>query len=307
VSAAHRSSESPIAHSDLPKLQRWLQAVITHPQGVTAGMVSREASDLFEVQPSTCEQILTRSQALTAAERLAIYHRAYYARLIDCLRESFPVLRSTLGDEAFDEFALGYLQTYPSQSYTLAELGARFHQFLAETRPAPNETGDEPSWPDFLIELATLELAFSETFDGPGSEQVPPLHSESLANLSPEQLLTARLITSPSLRLLRFRFPVARYWSQARRESSEVPAPADCYLAVYRRDYVVRHWELSPVSYAILRSLQQGNTLLAALEAAADVSEGATANAAAFPDDLQRWFREWAAQGMLLGVELAAC
>jgi hypothetical protein len=55
-------------------------------------------------------------------DRLAIYGTAYYARLLECLLEEFPVLVHALGEELFDAFAVGYLQKYPSRSYTLNDL-----------------------------------------------------------------------------------------------------------------------------------------------------------------------------------------
>ena len=91
--------------SDLKALQCWMQGVIIHPDG--------PLSDEGEV-----ERLLTNSRQLTAAERLAIYHNAYHVRLLECLREEFPILSLALGDETFDAFAYGYLRTYPSRSYT---------------------------------------------------------------------------------------------------------------------------------------------------------------------------------------------
>ena len=80
-------------------------------------------------------RIVTRSQSLTSTERLQIYANAYFARLFECLHEEFPALLHALGEETFDAFAFGYLQQYPSRSYTLAELGRNFAAYLAEVRP----------------------------------------------------------------------------------------------------------------------------------------------------------------------------
>src|ERR1700736_4968182 len=133
-----------------------MQATIMHPVGVAEGMASAEARRHIDVGPNEAETVVTRSRALTALERLAIYSYAYYARLLECLREEFPVLKHTLGEEVFDAFAVQYLEKYPSRSYTLFQLGVNFPRFLAETRP--EVSGDEglpTDWPDFLIDLAT--------------------------------------------------------------------------------------------------------------------------------------------------------
>ena len=133
-----------MADSDfhLDAVQRWMQAVIMHPDGVAAGLDSETARQHLDVPPEEVESVVSRSQALSSVERLSIYANAYYARLLECLGEEFPVLKQTLGEETFDAFAFGYLQMYPSRSYTLGKLGENFARFLAETRPV-EDTSDE--------------------------------------------------------------------------------------------------------------------------------------------------------------------
>src|SRR5258708_7421807 len=179
---------------NLDAIQRWMQATIMHPAGIAEGIASAEARSHVDVRPEEAEAVVTRSKALTALERLAIYGYAYYARLLDCLREEFPVLKHALGEEVFDAFAAEYLERYPSRSYTLFELGVHFPRFLADTRPdRENEGRSAPSWPDFLIDLATLERTFNEVFDGPGIEGEQLLNADQLRTISPERLLEARL------------------------------------------------------------------------------------------------------------------
>src|SRR5260370_4744681 len=190
----------PLTSHHLGQIQRWMQAAIMHPVGVAEGIASDEARRHIDVGPDEAETVVTRSRALTALERLAIYSYAYYARLLECLREEFPVLKHALGDEIFDAFAAEYLERYPSRSYTLFQLGVNFPRFLAETRPdspspSPSPLGGEGegegavNWPDFLIDLATLELAFNEAFDGPGVEGKKLWDADQLRAMLPERLL----------------------------------------------------------------------------------------------------------------------
>src|SRR5258707_1575006 len=164
---------TPLKNSgtELGQLQRWMQAAIMHPAGIAEGIASAEARSYIDVGPDEAERVVTRSRAMTALERLAIYAYAYSARLVECLSEEFPVLKHALGEEVFDAFAVEYLERYPSRSYTLFQLGVNFPRFLAETRPDREaDEGVAAEWPDFLIDLATLERTFSEVFDGPGVE-----------------------------------------------------------------------------------------------------------------------------------------
>ena len=211
-----------------------MQAVISHPEGVESGLDSPEPREHLSVASGDVEQVIAPSLAQSSVERLAIYANAYYARLLECLGEEFPILKQTLGDETFDAFAFGYLQTYPSRSYTLGKLGENFARFLDETRPDESEqeaAADESEseaesvalpigWPDFLVDLARLEWTFTQVFDGPGVEREPLLTAEQLQSVDPEKWPSAKLEVVPCFRLIALRFPVNAYYAAMRRGES---------------------------------------------------------------------------------------
>jgi hypothetical protein len=289
---------------DLGQIQRWMQAAIMHPAGVAEGIASVAARGHIDVRPDEAETVVTRSRALTALERLAIYGYAYYARLLECLREEFPVLKHALGEELFDAFAVEYLEQFPSRSYTLFQLGTNFPRFLAQTRPdREEEESTAPSWPDFLIDLATLERTFNEVFDGPGMEGEPPLAADTLHGVSPERLLEARLTAVPCLRLLALRYPVHHYFTAVRRhQDADLPVPAETWLAVTRRRYVVRHYELSRPAYRLLHALLAGESLGQAIRQAVEADGPDLDRLSA---NLWTWFHDWSAEGFFRAVELA--
>ncbi len=241
-------------------MQQWFQAVITHPGGVAAGVAAPAAQQLVRLDRGSLEALVRRSRRLSAEERLSIYANAYYARLLECLGDCFPVLRGLLGGEVFDGFAFDYLQAHPSRSYTLTKLAESFPRFLAATRPArgggeggaaaapagavggaaaggqmdgsdtvpgepavaapparPDAAPEEaaaPDWADLLIDLATLELAVAEVFDGPGAEGEPLPAAATLPAAA--EFAAARLEPVPCLRLLTFRFPLNALYTAAR-------------------------------------------------------------------------------------------
>lgn len=288
---------------DLRQIQRWMQAAILHPEGVAEGVASAEARRHIDIGPEAAEQVLTRSRALTALERLAIYNSAYHARLLECLREEFPVLAHALGQETFDAFAVGYLQRYPSRSYTLVQLGAAFPRYLAETRPSAEEGEDSSAdWPDFLIDLATLEWTFSAVFDGPGVEGQPTLSADQLRAIPAERWPEARLVPVPCLRLLALRYPAHRYFTAVRRNGdAELPDPAETFLAFTRRDYVVRHYELSRPAYEVLRALAAGAPVGQAIAVAV---EAASPELDHLARNLHDWFKRWAAEQFFQSAHL---
>jgi hypothetical protein len=281
-------------------VQRWFQAVVTHPEGVEGGAESEEAQRLIRLQRGELEAVIRRSKNLTAAERMAIYANAYYARLLECMEAWFPVLKSALGEEVFNGFAFEYLQQYPSKSYTLDRLGENFARFLDETRPDP----EEGSWPDFLIDLATLEWNIHQVFDGPGVEFQPLLTAEALQAFPAERFAESRLVPVPCLRRLSFRYPVNAYYTAARavEEGEEVPLPdpAPEWVALSRREFVVRRYPLGPAQYALLEKILAGATVGEAIAAAADAAHGLDDDALAA--GLQEWFRLWVAEGFFQSI-----
>jgi hypothetical protein len=124
---------------------------------------------------------------------------------------------------------------------------------------------------------------------------------EQLAAVPRERLPEARLVGVPCLRLLAFRYPVHSYFTAVRRkEEVEYPEPADTFLAVTRRDFVVRHYELSRPAYELLSALLAGRPIGEAIQMAAAVGldlDHLEAN-------LRQWFYDWAAEGFFQAVEL---
>ncbi len=303
-----QKSDGPQPPRELDVIQRWFQAVITHPEGVDDGVNSPEAQRLVRLRPDELERVVRRSKNLTAAERIGIYANAYYARLLECLRESFPVLTRVLGRELFDEFAYEYLQRHPPRSYTLCVLGDRFADFLEQTR-TERASGDESSpptfWPDFLSDLARLEWTIERVFDGPGPEELALPRSEELSVIPPGRWADVRLEPVPSLTLMHFRYPVNAYYTLARstEDGIEIPIPArgDEYVVLNRRDYRVRRFELTPPQHAMLGAIVADRPLAEAIGAAArlgDVSDEELAR------QLREWFATWTGEGFFRSVRM---
>lgn len=290
---------------NLAQVQRWMQAVVTHPAGVEAGMRSADAQAAIAIDPADLELIITRSRHCTSLERLTVYAHAYHARLLECLRELFPAVAAAVGEEAFQQFGFGYLQAYPPRSYTLGRLGEMFTQFLEQTRPpalGASETGSPaPDWPAFVIELARLEWNIDQVYDGPGCEHEPLTIEDSLNALEPDQWPQARLVAAPCVRLLEFRVPVNDWYTAFRHgETTPFPRPEDAFLVLTRRDYVVRRILLIRPQFNLLKDLVAGVTVGEAIERLTNSPE----NAAIAPHDIAQWFALWAAEGVFLRVEL---
>ncbi len=161
----------------LETIQHWLHAVITHPDGIDAGCASATATRAIDIRSNEIDRVVHPSLEMTGRDRLQIYGRAYFGRLLECLKAQFPAVCHSIGDEAFDGLAFGYLIQHPSTSYSLASLGSSFESYLLATRPARHDDSDStvPDFADFLIDLTRLERIYNEVFDGPGPERVRSL------------------------------------------------------------------------------------------------------------------------------------
>lgn len=256
----------------LAEIQHWMLAEITAPHEIR--------------QDATAERILP-GRLQTAAERLAVYRHAYFARLLDVLREQFPCTRWAVGDELFDEFAVGYLERHPPHSYTLARLADRLVKYLDESRPA--------DWGQFIVELARLEQAIDRVFDAAGPEHLPPLA------LPPASSGNLRLTFVPGFELLAFHYPVSAYYTAWKaNESPGWPAEEPQFIALHRRDYIVRRTELTEIQFRLIAALGEGTALDGALEAAfAGAPPGELPSAA----EIGEWFQAWATRGFFAAAQ----
>jgi hypothetical protein len=273
----------------LAQVQHWMQTVLTDSAGLGAAMRGEGARAVLPLEPAGIEQLIAPSSRMSGGQRLAVYHRGYFARLLDCMAGQFRVLKHALGEELFEDFAREYLAVYPSETYTLGELGARFPQFLDETRPDQDAPPEErETWPDFMIDLARLERAAFVLFDGPGTEN-------RLADLSATP--DSALQLAPCFALLSFRFPVNSYY-QAVYQGGNPPLPPaqTSFLAITRVNFQLAMFELNPLQYQFLSWLQQGRTVPEALQhlAAQPEPELEEATAQAL---WQLWREKWVAGG----------
>lgn len=285
---------------NLDQIQHWMQTIISWPGGVEDGIASEAAQSKIPLEHDALETIITRSSQLTSLERIRIYANAYYARLLECLSEEFPALVSAMGKQAFGVFCMEYLQQYPSTSYTLGDLGARFPQFLREQRPPAEAGEDEVNWTDFLIELATLERVYSEVFDGPGIEQETLLSAETLSSVAPEDWPGLTLKMAPCFRLLQFQFPVHEFITNARKgDTPSIPAQQTTCLAITRRNFVVRREAVTPAEYFLLARLHEG---LQVGEAITRFAESGLMEPDEIFGQLHHWFKHWTTSAYFIEV-----
>lgn len=222
----------------LAQLQHWMQSALMQPDGRSPA-----------ARP---EYLINESSRLTAARHLHIYRQSYIARLRDCMKNQFSALAYALGAELFQMFADQYLNAYPSDSYTLNNLGERFPDFMAETRP-DREQEEKESWIDFMIELARFEYTLSVIFDAPDDEETEPANEST-----PDE----KLRLAPLFHLFYHPYPICRYYLEVtRKQAPELPFAADSYCVATRSNYRLSLQEIKPAQYHFLKLLARGQTI----------------------------------------------
>jgi hypothetical protein len=256
----------------LDELQHWVLTAITSPA---------------EPNPEELKHLILQSSQQTSVERLAVYRQAYMARLLGVLRELFPCTRFAVGDELFDQFCVGYLRAHPPTSYTLGRLADRLPEYLDATRPA--------DWGGFIVELTRLEQAIDRGFDAPGPERLPPLRL-------PNGICgKGRLRLTPGCELLSFKYPVSTYYTAWKSDhAAGWPNPLEQYIALVRRDYMVRRYDLHAAQFRVLSALQAGASLDEAVSLAADMPGGRLDD---LPSCVQQWFHDWTSAGFFVAAD----
>src|SRR5438270_8494686 len=180
-------------HMNLEELQRAVFDVVRQP--LTEDERMREQTLDGRSTKTIAEEIVKPNDRLTSVERLEIYNRVYWFRLLSSLADDFPGLREVIGQEAFDKILLGYLTEMPSVSYTLRDLGSRLETWL---RAHPELISSNER---MALDMVRLEWADIGAFD---AAEYPVLSQAELASLGEDPVFHLQ----PYLQLLDLAYPV---------------------------------------------------------------------------------------------------
>lgn len=170
--------------------------------------------------------------------------------LIAALGNTFPTVRRILGEREFTAVALGYVREHPpARDGLLIWYGGPFPRFLDSLKVA--------GAPD-LADLARLEFAWLEAYH---AAEAAPLTVSDFATLTPDQLVAARLVLHPSVRLLCSSCAVDTLWNAARNGTLTGAGPergGERCLVVARPFAEVRVLPVSSPVFACLAGLRGG-------------------------------------------------
>ncbi len=290
----------------LEDLQREMAAAIMMPLTADDGMRSHSADG--RVMEQVAASFVAPNSRLTPVERLEIYNRQYWFRVLGALEEDFPSLRAVVGSHAFSELSVAYLAAHPSRSFTLRNLGSRLVEWLAVH---PQFAGRRHA---LAVDVARVEWAFVEAFDNAERE---PLTLEQIAVLDAD----SRLALQPHVQLLALNYPAdtlvvslhnhdKRQLGEAgmkHEETEEASASLPrvrrrpISVAAHRLEFSVYYRRLTCGEYRTLCAIRAGEQLGAALDAG-------FASTALPPERratlVRRWFTSWAELGWICAPDL---
>lgn len=239
---------------------------------------------------------------LTSFERLEIYNRQYWFRIISAFAEDFPGLAAVIGQAAFDRLTRAYLAECPSQSFTLRNLGSQLEGWL-ENHPV--YAGKKTA---LALDVVRLEWAYIEAFDNAEERALTLADMGQLDGQS-------QLLLQPHLRLLHLANAVDDFVIDVHRQqgsqgvasnavteakhsrSRRLPLSLkrrEIFLCVHRYENAVYYKRLEREEYQLLFALSEGSTLGEALDRAFVSS---TLPEDDRPTRVQSWFANWAELG----------
>src|SRR5206468_8210142 len=104
-----------------------------------------------------------------------VYRNTYVFRLAEALGEDYECLHAYLGDAGFARLARSYIAAHPSDRRSVRDFGRHVPDFLKQDAGFAKH-------PE-LAEIAKLEKALADAFDGPDAE---PLGLADLGQIAPE-------------------------------------------------------------------------------------------------------------------------
>ena len=111
------------SRAELRELQRVMATVLFRPLTPRWRMQKRWLDG--RPMDEAAAEFIKPNDRLSSFERLEIHNRQYWYRVLDCLWDDYPGLRAVIGQRKFMKLITAYLARYPSDSYTLRDLGNR--------------------------------------------------------------------------------------------------------------------------------------------------------------------------------------
>jgi hypothetical protein len=259
---------------------------------------ARDGRSMHEV----ASEFIKPNDRLSSFERLEIYNRQYWFRVLESLEEDFQGLRAIVGPQRFEALSKAYLTDCPSKSFTQRNLGSRLEWWL---RSHPEHIQPRAG---LALDMVRLEWAEIEAFDGAAEPVLVP--GDVLAS-DPDPHFRLQ----PYLQLLSLRYSVDDLLVAIREDDSDGEMasnaiserhkrtrvrkvarqkPQAVFVAVHRIDYSVYFKRIEREAFGFLKAIREGKSLS---EAVTHAFEGRDVRENQLFATVKRWFENWSSLG----------
>jgi Putative DNA-binding domain len=198
--------------------------------------------------------VVTSGEKISGSPGMLIYQRAYWARLIQVLRNTFPCV-AFVADEIFDSMAREFFRDFPPTEDSIDLCGQRFSLWLA-TNDAKFDLGVET---ELLADLAKLEWTMAQVLVAPDFALLP---LREISQLTSSDWETQRFQLRDDVAVLKCGFPVFEIWkSLVAQVLVDPPAAKSTKYLVHRKENRVHVLELSLVQQKIVEAFKGPQTL----------------------------------------------
>lgn len=192
-------------------------------------------------------EVFVSDTRLSATDRLAIYNRGYYYRLLDALSSVFEQTQRILGNARFERLALAYLTRHPSQHPAVERVGRLFPEYLRSVDPMASAVSD----------LAALEWARLSALVAPNPHAVV-----SASSIDPALFPSARLRLVPALHWLELDARALAAFAGGELEATLPGTPSErCGVAIWRPQHAVVHERLPDLELEALQLAAEGASI----------------------------------------------
>jgi Putative DNA-binding domain len=273
---------------ELVAAQNWFGKAISRP---LAAEFKSQANGLFgDSLRAEAEAHLRGSDGIGSLERLELYNRQYWFRLISVMQVDYTCTIHVMGLSSYNAWAVRYLDKHPPDSPYLNDLDRSFHAFMRS-----EYDGKDREW---VMESLTYDRAFAKAFEGREGEVLLQ------GALAPGDMLQARLQLAPHVTALSLAHDWSSYRAEALKDESleatlPLPEAMPFHRVVHRHEATLFEKEIPAAAAALLAALSTPATLPEVFDRMPDLSESDTQD---LETHLTEWFADFVSRGWIVSA-----
>lgn len=294
MNRSHEPKKVESIPEEMRKIQEWFGSIITRPLIENDRINPLSPSGVVITKEAA--RFVSPSPTLHPHQRIEIYNRQYWWRLLNVLQTNFPLLLRLFDYHDFNEkIAVPFLVKYPPCNWSLSDLGEKLPLWVKEEYKYNDR--------ELVYDAALLDQVFASSFL---SIQHPPIDFALLSKNDPDSLLTLPFRLQPHIHLLEYRYDLPDFREMLIKEEpgywvkNDFPALTQdktYYFVIFRNHKNNVSWKDIPkVEYLLLKQFTHELSIQAACDWIEKQDSKTQEDMAAH---LQTWIQDWTRFGWL--------